>query len=976
MRSHYVLVALLVFGHQAARSEEPAPQWLDDRIVVECYASEPDIVTPTGLAVDARGRVLVIECHTHFRPEGYEGPPADRLRWLIDSDSDGRADQFTTYFEGTRATMGVAIAESGWVYVATRNEILRLRDTDGDDRADQRELLAHLETRGNYPHNGLSGFAFDFRGGVYFGLGENLGADYRLIGADGDALSGGGEGGSIYHMAGDGTSLARIATGFWNPFHLALDPWERLYAVDNDPDSRPPCRLLHVVPGGDYGYRYRNGRKGLHPFTAWNGELPGTLPMLAGTGEAPSGVIVYESDGLPAEYRGEILATSWGDHRIERFRPEQRGASFRAKAVPWITGGENFRPVGIAAAPDGSLFISDWVDKSYELHGRGAIWHVRATQAEQRKRTDEAEAAVHASDQRQREQAARKLAQAGSAGVTKLLALVESDPQPGVRGAALKALIAADQLTAHGVQFSLRDQSVDVRSLALRSVVDKQLDELDPNTRAAFDDTALAPEIRAELLRRAPAWLDRKALLTACGDEDPFVQAAAIAGLRRRTEPAGWIALSSSQSAHERLASVWLLQSRSESTAVEALDRLLLDADPRVRFAAIEWVAGRRLYAFRPQLMAGLATPGLTRHLFEGYLAALEQLDAVPPTIEGQSTDRPFVAPVRDVSGQEYIATLLNDEKTSPELRARALRMLEPDHPLVASDTFTAWLGSPAANLRLEAIRTLRESTRDDRAQLLVKISGDANCDLRTRAEAIIGLSSADAASRAVLLDLVSGAEPALRNEALRSLRGTPLTEAERQRLSTAKSADAQAAALYEMLLQPAATASPGVSQAAGAAASTTALDTWITRLAGTGDPEAGERVYFHPQGPLCYRCHQIDGRGARVGPDLTNTPQSLTHRRLVESIVDPGKEIAPQFVAWNVVTTDGHAVTGVLLLEDADGSQTYADPDGKLHQLRISEIAERAPQSTSLMPVGVVERMTLQEFRDLLAYLSQRREW
>ena len=80
---------------------------------------------------------------------------------------------------------------------------------------------------------------------------------------------------------------------------MAFDAFGRLFAVDNDPDSRPPCRLLHIVEGGDYGYRFRNGRKGLHPFTAWNGELPGTLGMVAGTGEAPSGVVAYEADNLP-----------------------------------------------------------------------------------------------------------------------------------------------------------------------------------------------------------------------------------------------------------------------------------------------------------------------------------------------------------------------------------------------------------------------------------------------------------------------------------------------------------------------------------------------------------------------------------------------------------------------------------------------------------------------------------------------------
>src|SRR5205085_1845318 len=71
----------------------------------------------------------------------------------------------------------------------------------------------------------------------------------------------------------------------------------------------------------------------------------------------------------------------WGDHRIERFRLQPRGASFRATAEPVVTGGEDFRPVGIAVAPDGSLFVSDWVDKSYNLHGKGRLWHIRTADA-------------------------------------------------------------------------------------------------------------------------------------------------------------------------------------------------------------------------------------------------------------------------------------------------------------------------------------------------------------------------------------------------------------------------------------------------------------------------------------------------------------------------------------------------------------------------------------------------------------------
>ncbi|HEX5446633.1 MAG TPA: PVC-type heme-binding CxxCH protein, partial [Pirellulales bacterium] len=490
-------IAPLFLSLLGAAPAADAPQTTDSRLVVERFVAEPNLVTPTGIAVDHRGRVLVIESHTHFRPDGYPGPPADRIRMLEDTDGDGRADRISTFFEGTRLTMNLAVYVDGSVYVATRNELFRLRDADGDGRADQRTPIARLDTPGNYPHNGLSGFAFDASGDVYFGLGENLGAAYRLIGSDGTTLTGGGEGGNIYRCRPDGSGLRRLATGFWNPFHLAFDAFGQLFAVDNDPDSRPPCRLLHVVPGGDYGYRFRNGRKGLHPFTAWNGELPGTLPMVAGTGEAPSGIVAYESDGLPSDYRGQLLVTSWGDHRLDRFQLERRGASFTSRAVPFVTGDENFRPVGIAVAPDGSLYVSDWVDKSYTLHGMGRIWHVRAKQP-----------------------------------------LVQS-----------------------------------------------------PTERPEVEspDEGDSPTARAAALRQAGDAASEEALLLALHDVDPFIRQAAREGLRRVSDTPKLRALAASDDAAVRLAGLLILRESTDAQAARALPKLLADADPEIRFAAVQW---------------------------------------------------------------------------------------------------------------------------------------------------------------------------------------------------------------------------------------------------------------------------------------------------------------------------------------------------------------------------------------------------
>ena len=110
--------------------------------------------------------------------------------------------------------------------------------------------------------------------------------------------------------------------------------------------------------------------------------------MVAGTGESPCEVISYESDGLPGEYRGDLLVPAWADHRVERYTLKPKGASFTAERKPFIQGGKNFHPSGLTVAPDGSLFVTDWGSQSYELHGKGAIWQIRWKDAKPAKATN------------------------------------------------------------------------------------------------------------------------------------------------------------------------------------------------------------------------------------------------------------------------------------------------------------------------------------------------------------------------------------------------------------------------------------------------------------------------------------------------------------------------------------------------------------------------------------------------------------
>jgi len=350
------------------------PICVDPSIEVTLVASEPAIVTPVSCRFDSRGRLFVVESHTHFPPENYDGPKTDRIKLFDDPDGDGTLDRIRIFHEGTVKTMGLGIGRDNSVYLLTRAAILRLRDTNGDDVADETTTLVTLDTKADYPHNGLSGLLVEDSEGttptLTFGLGENFGETYVLSGSDGLTQIGGGEGGNIFRCSIDGSGLERIATGFWNPFGICRDYAGRLLVVDNDADAMPPCRIVNVMPKADYGFQFRFGRAGTHPLQAWNGEVPGTLPMVAGTGEAPCAIM---------SYRGQYWVTSWGDNRIERYTPEYQNDSIKADRDVAIQGDAMFRPVDMAVAPDGSMYITDWVDRSYNVHRKGRIWRVKFT---------------------------------------------------------------------------------------------------------------------------------------------------------------------------------------------------------------------------------------------------------------------------------------------------------------------------------------------------------------------------------------------------------------------------------------------------------------------------------------------------------------------------------------------------------------------------------------------------------------------
>ena len=369
--SPFLVLCWSLFGVSASGAEpDPELQMLRSGVRLSLVAEHPQLVTPTGIDVDAQGRIWLVASHTHFRPDNYEGPLHDEILVFTDQDEKDHSIERSVFYNATSATMDLELGPDGWVYLAERDRILRVKDSDADGVGDVEEDVAVLATEAVYPHNGLSGMTWHPDGDLIFGLGENYADPWTLTGRDGAEFQGRGEGG-IFKCRPDGSRLTRIAHGLWNPFSVCVRDDGEMFAADNDPGERPPCRLLHIVDGGDYGYQRKYGNEAHHPFVCWNGESRGTLPMIHPTGEGPCGIVPVGQG---------VIVPSWSDHRIDFYPLKRSGSSFTAEQIPLVQGGRFFRPVciapDVASSQSGELtwYLTDWVSGAYQLHRLGRLW--------------------------------------------------------------------------------------------------------------------------------------------------------------------------------------------------------------------------------------------------------------------------------------------------------------------------------------------------------------------------------------------------------------------------------------------------------------------------------------------------------------------------------------------------------------------------------------------------------------------------
>ncbi len=135
------------------------------------------------------------------------------------------------------------------------------------------------------------------------------------------------------------------------------------------------------------------------------------------------------------------------------------------------------------------------------------------------------------------------------------------------------------------------------------------------------------------------------------------------------------------------------------------------------------------------------------------------------------------------------------------------------------------------------------------------------------------------------------------------------------------------------------------------------------------GDVDAGRNLFFSGEATGCSRCHLVDGQGGHVGPELGAVAATRSVPFIIESIVNPGAQVASGFERTTVYLKDWNEVVGVKKAETGQ-SVEILDAEGELHRILRSDIDEIEVQPGSVMPANFADLLTVTEFHDLVAYV------
>jgi putative membrane-bound dehydrogenase-like protein len=947
---------------------------------LELVAAEPLVSDPIEICFDENGRMFVVEMIDYSEMRNQK-PHLGRISVLEDTNGDGRFDKSTVFVDNLPWPTGIFWANGG-LYVAATPDIFLCKDTDGDGKADKREVV-------------FTGFGIDFAPYEVTKLNMQAmlnslrwGLDNRIHGM---TAPNGGEitsarnstaksvnvrrrdfvidpltqaltteaGGGQYGMAYDDRGRRFTCN---NSDHVRVFMYDSRYESRNPFYTTMPPVLQSIAVDGPSAEVYRTSPD--EPWrlirTQWriSGASQGIVEgggRVSGYFTSATGLMIYRGNAFPEEYVGNAFIADCGSNLIHRKKVREDGITLLAERpadeqrTEFITSNDTwFRPVQMANAPDGTLYVIDmyreiiehpWslppsLKKHLDLNSgnnRGRIYRVVPDGFKQpalpRLGTASIAELVNTLEHRNgwhRDTAARLLFERQDKSAAPLIEkLLRESQSPLGRMHALWALDGQGALGAAHVLGACDDGDERVREHAVRL-----------SERFLGGKANAAPAVAARLLALAedPSIRVRYQIAFTLGELRHPEVVKALATIIRRDASDTWVRAavltSLAQGAGEMFRQTVSLMADAKKAAGENAEKNQLALQTFVR--ELVQVIGARNDAKEVagvlDYVAQADDPALAFALVHGLGEGLQRAkaalpaDRIKPVIERAATlaaDKAQPVPAR-VQAVELLSLTTFADSGNLLLSLLALNEAQPVQ-LAAMHTLGRYTDPKIGAELTQRWRSLTPRLRTEALGLLVA--------RRERLPALLDAVEAKIIRRADLASpqlnfLMNNREPEMRARAIKLLTATNVSTREE------------------------------------------VIKTFMPALALPGDATKGKATYTI----RCAFCHRLGGEGYMLGPDLVSV-RNTGKEKLLIGILDPSREVLPQYLTYEIETKDGESQLGVLSNETS-ANVTLRQMFGKELIISRANIASMRSRGQSIMP-DLEAGLTPQDMADLLEYIS-----
>lgn len=954
------------------------------------FASEPTITNPTNIDVDHLGRVWVCEAY-NYRP-AINGNPTknegDRILIMEDTDSDGKSDKTTVFYQGKEINSPLGIWVMGNRVVVSQSPYVWLfTDENNDGKADKKEVI--FEGVGGEQHDhGMHAFIFGPDGKLYFNFGNEGGhlldgKGNPVIGKDGQPIDFKKlRQGMVFRCDPDFKNIEVLGNNFRNNYEVAVDSYGTMWQSDNDDDGNKGVRINYVMQYGNYGYTdevtgagWRANRTNMEdsiPYRHWHLNDPGVVPNLLQTGSgSPTGMVLYEGSLLPKEFQNQMIHCEPGHNVVRSYPVQKSGAGYTAKIVNVVDGKRDqwFRPSDVCVAPDGSLIVSDWYDPGVGGHqagdqNRGRLYRIAPANTPYRipksdlTTANGAVQALQSPNLSVRYQAWMALNQMGEKAIPSLEKLFK-DRKSGdrMRARALWLLSKWPASSKKNIDIAIKDANPDMRIAALRAA--SELKDVDITNYISLLVKDAEPQVRRECALilhhnkspKAPA-LWAELALQYDGKDRWYLEALGIGADDQ------W----------DSFFKAWQSKVGANATATQAGKDIVWRSRGKESVPLLASLAGDPKIDLKSRLRYFRA--------FDFNPAANEKSMALLQIMKGNSPEQ---TQVNELALRHLDPAFV---KQNAEAMASLKKLLDSSFGMPAYLELVSKYELESENARLLDMAINQASTRTGPAaatQLMKQGGGKMVWDIikgsdAAKSEGIVsalrGVGSKESLEILQTVALDDKYPSGLRTIAARSLGGT--MNGEDQVLALLKdgklSGEQKAAAVKGLsgawrksVKLEAAKYTDGATVAA-------AKHPQVKELIGMkGDLSKGKQVFTS----YCSVCHQVNGEGMDFGPKLSEIGSKLPKEAQYSAIFEPSAGIGFGYEGFEVTLKDGSTVTGIV------ASKTETDlilkfPGGSTQDYKMSQVKSIKQLNDSMMPAGLQDAMSTEELVSLVDYLSE----